>query len=358
MFEVSATLESPLAISMRRATGYDLETLKHIPAVALRGALAAYYLEAHGPHPDGTFDTSFLRDQVRYEDLRPEGADHWPLSARECKVNSYHPRVDLLIASASGVLPSEECSIEGCGHKRQRPESFRENSQQVFTSHEVRCRRVGHVQIDEALGKAAGGLLHSASVIDAGKKFAGKIKAEAEAELVVREFLGQQLAVYIGRGKTRGQGRVSLSVTEEPDSADKNLAGRLDNLNAKAPKLKIWFTVTLQSPTLVYDSWLLARSYLMASDISTDLADCKLKAWFARSVDVSGWNAKAGLPKSEVTAIAAVRRFCSSAIGVTKYAFPGKLHASRPLSRLRQTRRGRTTRGGLRRVYCVRQVPL
>jgi hypothetical protein len=74
---------------------------------------------------------------------------------------------------------------------------------------------------------------------------------------------------------------------------------------------RLVFTVTLDSPCLVYDQWGLARPYITPSDIAEaagrdagDLADYALADWFSRLISISGWNAQAGLPKSDVLAIA------------------------------------------------------
>jgi hypothetical protein len=311
MFEVSAQVESPLAISTRRATGFDIETLVHIPAVAFRGALAATYLHEHGSEPDQGFHTLFLAGKVRYGDLRPEGALHWPLSSRECTVSARHPLVDLLLAASTGTLPREECVVDGCRHKRKLPESFRRSAGPAIESVKVNTRRIAHVQIDDDLRRASGGLLHSAQVIDAGQTFEGRITAEPAAEPVLRKFLGQRRTIYIGRGRTRGQGRIGLSAWETSDTADSELRQRLEGLNRRAtlfPALaspsRICFTVTLQSPAIVFDRWLLSRPYLTAADVSEELSDYRLLACFARSLEISGWHAKAGMPKSEIAAIA------------------------------------------------------
>jgi CRISPR-associated protein Csx10 len=176
---------------------------------------------------------------------------------------------------------------------------------------ETTTRRIAHVQIDNDLGRASGGLLHSAEIVNPGQTFQGTIYAQPAAEATVRGFLGPGRTVYIGRGRTRGQGRVRLNVYESRDQSGGELLQRLKELNQKAASFPtvaalggVWFTVTLHSPGVAFDRWLLSRGYFTAGDLSDQLADYRLRAFFSRPATVSGWHAKAGLPKSETLAIA------------------------------------------------------
>src|SRR5437763_16077413 len=80
IYDAEVTLQSPVTLTLRRATGNDVETLDYIPGTVLRGALAAAYLETGAV--DLPFRSLFLEGRVRFGSLRVDGADVWPLSAR------------------------------------------------------------------------------------------------------------------------------------------------------------------------------------------------------------------------------------------------------------------------------------
>jgi hypothetical protein len=76
-FRVSLKTESVLSISKSRATGNDLETLRHIPGGVWRGAVAAALIREKRlggqAHEDADFRALFLDKSVRFGDLRIEG---------------------------------------------------------------------------------------------------------------------------------------------------------------------------------------------------------------------------------------------------------------------------------------------
>ena len=86
ILQVKARTDAPLALSLRRATGNDLETLTHISGSTLRGALAYAWLGAHGrpADPPADFKKLFLSGEVRFGGLQLDGALSAPLSARAC----------------------------------------------------------------------------------------------------------------------------------------------------------------------------------------------------------------------------------------------------------------------------------
>jgi hypothetical protein len=68
---------------------------------------------------------------------------------------------------------------------------------------------------------------------------------------------------------------------------------------------KVVFSCTLDSAALVYDRWLLSRSFLEAADLFAEPRGYTLASSFRRMADLSGWHAKGGLPKAETQVIAA-----------------------------------------------------
>ena len=315
---VSLTTEAPLAISRWRATGNELETLRHVPGTAWRGALAADIVRQRklkdAAHLDDRFLALFLTGKARFGDLRPDGATPWPLSARECSRNRAHGVHDLLVRSALGEPLPMECSFgpaaDACKSKLTLVPGFflwREGAPAPEVVQPT-VRITAHTAIDGALLLPRPGQFFSSEVVEAGTRFEGELWLEDSA--LQAEF-DQPRLLTIGRGATRGQGLATLEARPSPAPAA-NLRERLAELNRRfEPKGAVAFTCTLRSACLVLDEWLCARSYLTPSDIAeatgalaADLREYRLTAWFSRLMTIGGWNARAGLPRGGVHAIA------------------------------------------------------
>ena len=94
-YRVTALLEAPLVLKQDRQSERS-ETAVSVPGTALRGALAASYLQ-HKGKPDDTFQRLFLDDtQCRFGPLDP-APEIYPLSMSACKRQpDAHPKVDQL----------------------------------------------------------------------------------------------------------------------------------------------------------------------------------------------------------------------------------------------------------------------
>ena len=122
---------------------------------------------------------------------------------------------------------------------------------------------------------------------------------------MARPLFGKR-EIFIGRGATRGQGLCEIEIQDlRPPSPD--YAARL---RRPATSGRLAFTATLLSPCVVYDRYLCVRPFLEAEDIAAAAAQPgALKGfdrvrWYSRQMIISGWNAQAGLPKSDILAIA------------------------------------------------------
>jgi|HubBroStandDraft_1064217.scaffolds.fasta_scaffold08776_2 CRISPR-associated protein Csx10 len=317
--EVSLTTEAPLAISRWRATGNELETLRHVPGTAWRGALAADIvrerkLKEHA-HCDSRFHALFLEGKVRFGDLRPNGAAPWPLSARECSRNQAHGVHDLLVRSALGDEIPLGCIFgpkdRACDAKLALPQGFFVWNRDLAAPEPSRpmVRIVAHTAIDGAVLLPRPGQFFSSEVVEGGTQFEGEIWLKDPA--LKAEFdHPRQLA--IGRGATRGQGLAKLEFHPPPPPSEANLRQRVAGLNGRFESTGlVAFTCTLRSACLVYDDWLCARSYLLPSDIGEaasvppgELEAYRLTAWFSRMITIGGWNARASLPKGDIHALA------------------------------------------------------
>jgi len=313
-YYIEAELLSPTAVSLSRATGNLLDTLHYIPGSMLRGAIAQQYISSHtnpGKEftPDARFRALFLDNPVRFPDLHPGASGIWPRSARQCKLEpDKHPKVDLLLASAAGIAVGPECQ---CGAKLEIPKGFRAHTRNGFESRVVCTRRVAHVEIDPHLQRARAGQFHSSRLLEAGQAFGGVIGEDGPGVEHLVALVGAGMGVFLGRGRSRGQGKAWVRLIEEP-GARPDLVSRIRDLNvatgALYPELRnqIWLTVTLGSPAICLDRWLASRGWIEpGEDLHPGLKGYGLQSWFSGMATVSGWHAAAGLPKPDVEAIAA-----------------------------------------------------
>ncbi|HWZ42331.1 MAG TPA: RAMP superfamily CRISPR-associated protein [Candidatus Saccharimonadales bacterium] len=321
IFRFSATLETPVAISKQRATGNSLETLNFIPGTVLRGAMAEAYLRKGRPD-DAAFATLFLEDNVRFGNLRLGGYPRWPLSARWCKQSEDHPQFDLLCLYAARELSTFDVDAKKlfecteCGSKIAHPgDGYRVPSEkdQLYKDLKPKVRRQAHVEIDPEFQRSRNGRLYSANVMTREQTFEGRIWASEKAAPALKTLAGRDLTLWLGRGRSRGQGRVTARLEDETPASPAKMRQHIEALNQKATDLfpmfgdRVLFSCTMQSPAILLDQWLLSKGQLAAADIDASLNEYKLLACFTRPADIAGWNAapRAQLPKAEVRAIAA-----------------------------------------------------
>jgi len=319
---VRALLETPAAISLRRATGNELDTNRYIPGSVFRGALAAAFLRGGGTADAAEFKKVFLDKPVRFGDLRIGGASPWPLSARACQENYEHPVIDLLLRRDARLL--RECQENDlssglrCGAKMELPNGFYLDSRKDnqieprYQKEPVKTRRLAHSEIDPRYLKVRPRQFHSSQVIEANQYFEGFVQADEERCDLLRRMIedtSKNHPAYIGRGRSRGQGRIRLEVVSEEalglDEMTEAVRRFSEVAEANGWQDKVVFSCTLLSPTIVLDRWLMPRYSLQAGDIGNSLGGYECQPAFNRTVEVSGWHAAAGLPKPETTAIAA-----------------------------------------------------
>jgi hypothetical protein len=115
-FAVRLQTRSPLAISLGRATGNQLQTARHIPGSVWRGAVAAAFIREHGlaerAHENQDFSLLFLQQKVRFGDLLPS-------SSRPLAV------VRPLVQATAGESPDHRSSARRSGFAGQSARMFR-----------------------------------------------------------------------------------------------------------------------------------------------------------------------------------------------------------------------------------------
>jgi CRISPR-associated protein Csx10 len=307
LLTATATLRSPVAIALTRATGNVLDTLQYVPGTVLRGALAQAFLDTHGQEPDDRFQAMFVSGGVRYGNLRRIGFVPWPLSVRQCKARfDHHPKLDLLFAASAGLDPGGECA---CGAKLERPNYFCTPGRNGYETGKADTRRVAHAEIDPFTLRPRSGSFHSSEVLDADQTLVGAIDADPGPAALLKNFVGDQRILHVGRGKTRGQGRIELCLdpagVPAPPAADRMLALNrviMDRYPAMAGA--VWLVCTFRAPAICYDQWLFSRSWLDPIE-DLGLPGYHLENWFSRMTTISGWHAAARMPRADVEAISA-----------------------------------------------------
>jgi CRISPR-associated protein Csx10 len=341
IYQVQATLLSALRLSLRRATGNDVDTLMYIPGATLRGAMAAAYLES-GQVDEG-FRALFLNEQTTYGGLRLDGADVWPLSARVCKLyEDEHPMQDRLLEAAAGKAHSRDCSEAGCSAKLDVPKGFARLQRPPgetlarFVWKRPKQSRIAHSAIHPQLLRAASGQLFSARSLDEGQVFKGRVSAGEGAAAHLEALIGKGRRLRLGRSKTRGMGAVSLRLAARNEFAselEEEIRPRMERMQKAAAEKggrlsgKSVVTVTLQTPASILDDFLMTPAWLDPADVSLDkAAGWELAAWFCETTSISGWHAAARVPRAEVPAIQAGSCFAfvkageADVEGLTKWA--------------------------------------
>ena len=313
---IQATTRAPTALTVRRGTGNNLDTLDWIPGTALRGALAAWYARNVGEAGDDRFRRLFVDGGVRYGCLRPAGSDFWPLSARLCKSEpEEHPVADRLLALAAGKGMAEHCGHLNCDAKYEVAGGFtlkrkRESGGVTHVKHELKARRITHSAIDPQLLKTRSGQLFSMRCLEVGEAFEGTVQLDDgdKTELAGIWKESEKLVLRLGAARSRGQGEVELRwFDQKADTAA--IQRRLDALQKQAAGIggrlagKSVLAVTLQAPAVVRDEYLLSRLWLEAADLGLD-PGWELMGWFSRTWTISGWHAAAAVPRTESAAIA------------------------------------------------------
>ncbi len=309
--------QAPVSISLKRATGHALETLPLIPGSCIRGALAAEFLNGDPSRAEkAAFRSLFLEGRVRFQDFRIANSQPWPLSVRKCAdYPEDHVRRDLLLKAATGASIDLECTVPArggkrCSAKRECPGGFYRAMEETFEEMEVATRRVAHTAIHPKFLRVESEQFYSVHAIAEEQVFEGAVLVRPEASTQLKDTFGGERSLYVGRGRTRGQGKVRLTLPAKADELD-DPAPKVRGLNEEAARLfpetfggKVVFSCTLLSPAILYDEWLMFRGEPDAFDISPQLTGYSPLAAFVQPWPVAGWNSGAGVPKAEATALA------------------------------------------------------
>ena len=362
------TAESPLAIRSDHAPGRT-DNIKYIPGTVVRGSLATLYqLFYRGKEKMEAFAPLFLHERVSYPNLYPaffddEGLQErdslpvypLPKTAQSCKRhagfvfpdsdhNDGHGVRDTLIdwglfKIAHGSAAALKIFRQGrdchCGEAMDSFEGFYRHGDidpypRIKSELEGYTRLQAHTGIDREADVVQEGILYNRQVFDEGMQFWGRIdfhdEDEDEIEKLLTSFedflreIGSTGLVRVGTGRTRGMGKVTLSVEriEGNDSRFQRFSQRLTEFSStvqtRANELELeklpyefFFALTLHSPMILCDDLLRYRG-VIDTNVLEEVLGCSITGlrslYHAADLRrVSGWQELWGLPRTSEYAI-------------------------------------------------------
>lgn len=320
---------SPLALHDGRSRAQFTPGLDYIPGSALRGAVAARYLQAYGQ--DEAFRAFFMAEQASFADLLPSTKElpGWllPATARLCKRHGWDHAESLtdsllrlaLVEETGNTVPVDDaswkyCPEPNCGQERDRATGYiTPLNEQV----KVRRRLLTGTSIHRATGMVQAGMLFSQEALEEGQFFRGVTRIAGDdgavedfrARLESLLHVGERLRV--GAARSRGLGLLEVTDWREPWQRP-SLESRWASFNQTVTAL--WkaygtepggscFSITLESDLLLRDPAQRPVTRLTEEEEREDLAELlglegvALGRHVLRPAAVRGWNAQQGLPK-------------------------------------------------------------
>ncbi|MGM0369556.1 MAG: RAMP superfamily CRISPR-associated protein [Bacillota bacterium] len=316
--KVSITTESPLVIKASHNESNLISTLNYIPGSQLRGTLASRFGAEKKEFAD-----LFLSNQVRFNNLYPEGSKPIPLSAFSCKYyagfrNKDNPEYDSQglglnhgvydklvekIRLTKGSL-EEEAAVKYCkkelgaeandevlglgsdNSEVEECDSFLKGYSGFYKLEEVKGNlcyqtvsiaksKIERTAIDDKTNSARQGSLYILETIDEGQQFVGTIDILNDNSEVIsrlKKLISKSNTAYFGTGKSRGHGQVKLEVLDDEQysnqsklSQQQKFAKIQDAINVSEGQT--FFSLTLNSDTIIYNDLLQGKKDLNVEDI-------------------------------------------------------------------------------------------
>lgn len=356
--ELRAIPQSPLHLSDRHGAGNHADTLHYLPGTAVRGAMAAIYLnradlqqrvakrlESLGWSFADYFRWLFLSEQVRFPNLYPHRNSPSfviPLSALSCKrftgfvdetgIAEPHGIVDALLNESSDLRCSANPRRKPiCGAPMEPIQGFYESSDgRVHGARRVSVGRrvLARTAVENATEVVRPGMLYSLEALEeAGGDypiFSGVLLADAPATMTSEhqadliELLGEELRrdglanLHLGAARTRGLGSVQIEIPYVEVATLPPLEDRFERLQEvwrqvrSTETAQTVFTLTLNADAIVLDILWRYRSLLDVQTLAREvpgMSPCHLRRCFTQTRIVSGWNSAHRLPKEDELAI-------------------------------------------------------
>lgn len=382
-FSLNLETISPLSIRADHSPT-SAENAGYISGTALMGSLAAVHRHFYQETDSDQFKQLFLSELVSYPDLYPatfgseemqnaSNAPVYPLpkTAQTCKrfsgftpladekdveKDDRHGARDTLFGWAAFKLADEaikrgtngsnisadpsallaplinhkECGYKGCKKPMDHFTGYYRRANGKLAQAEVETRLQTHTGINRDTGTVQEGILYNRRVFNERTHFWGMVKLSDDIAGQWQEFLGevgQTGLVRIGTGRTRGLGKVGLSI-ELMEEAQYGFEAFKENLGKFDDKLRnavlgvfppnkynlalkpFYFAITLHSPAILRDP--LLRYYgtidektlvelLGLPDMSADTFQQVYQTASTRRV--TGWNELWGTPRMNEYAI-------------------------------------------------------
>lgn len=322
VIEIVLTLsqKSPLALHRSRTSVQYVETLDYIPGSSLRGSLAEAYLIQHG-QPDDEFNDLFLSGKVLYGDLWPvvDGSTVLiPATSQICKRFRFEHKQsfkDMLLYALESIKDKQKSLCPECGEPLDRVGSGYLSSISEVDPVITRSRLRANSAISRGTGSSAREMLFTQHTLHGRQRFQGCIwLIDQTLREKIERLLPVGLHLYMGAGRSRGQGEVVIEDMQQC-SSNCGLRERWQRFNEAAIHVAgetnfCYFSLTLLSHLSLRDK--LLRPVL--SEISPEhLGFQGGVEWvrhasgrpvsFLSMVVVPGWNAAQGLPKSDTIAL-------------------------------------------------------
>jgi CRISPR-associated protein Csx10 len=327
--ELTLVNRSPLVLRADRSRVQFNPSLDHIPGSAVRGALAAIYLQRYGD--DEVFRDLFAGGAASFGDLYPStnqaGGYPLPTTAMACKIFqiAHRPSLtdSLLRLACAAALDDPRpvrdgwhlCPEAGCESRRDRVGGYCTPSLEEIR---VYRRVLAGTAIHRTTGTVETGRLYSQEALEEGQVFSGVIRVLPAAEALWPRFqetmtVGSRLV--IGAAKSRGMGLVEIEAWREAP-VNEPLDSRLNQFNgawralwrgvAGADPEEEVFSITFSSHLLLRDRvGLPVGSLAGREDVGMlfGLAGARLGRHALVPATAKGWDARKGLPKSDEIAI-------------------------------------------------------
>lgn len=269
---IRVTLQTPAAIGGVSVDNNLRDSRSEIPGAMLRGALG-FALARALPDPNGhkLFQALVSEEGAHFGFLYPTDSESgkaqlsapWPITARGCKTDPAHPRVDTLVdrICASLIDTSEQALLlknvsdpqcSRCGSPLRGVPGTRNSASRVAS------RLVTRVALDRHTSSASEGKLFSQSLVEANSSFEGSIRNIPKGAAGLLKSISER-PVFIGRAASAGHGKAKIQILEAPsvNKMSERAEKFVSNLREKLKKLSIPFDavdclvpVTLLSPLL------------------------------------------------------------------------------------------------------------
>lgn len=338
-----------------------VDTLCHIPGASLLGGLAAAHRRMGRPKDE--FENFFLTGKIRFGNLHPANFKRLvgndspvrpvPATAASCKrfegfkfqddpdedmgEDNRHGVLDRLIPWALFSLcdmadPSVLREVKDCfcGCSTAPFSGFyrkKDNWEEIARS-PCRTRIISGTGVSRKRGAVMDKILYKRRVVEEKQDFWGILDVEdAEQMEPFKEFLddaSHNELIYIGNGKTRGLGKITIRHCAAPDDPSKvadsepdGVKDRVERFNQKLrraanvrnvsiPQDAMFIPVTLQSDMILKDDLLRSKTAMTPDDVSRlwGIDNMETVCQFTNTQRVMGWNGVNKLPDADDMAIA------------------------------------------------------